>query len=621
MWRWPLTLWRFLLAELLRTLLIATAVVVVVASFAVSVRWLANGTLGPLEALKLMALAAVPMLQYALPFAGGFAATLAYHRMSQDNELTACYAGGVSHRRVLVPAGALGVVLGAGLFVMADQVMPRFLRQMQELITDDATRLLQAAIGRGQALERGNQLLYADKLVERQPQPGSGAYRHFLLQGVVAVELDSQRNVKRELAAPLAEVWLFHDTVSAWEGATEGADAGGADAGGGRFAGVGGTLGGREQVTRVFMRLKDPLAGRGETAVGTADSTEVRMTLPSAFRDDPKYLSWAELASAKARPEKLNLVANPKRRLAMLVAQRELARQMSEDLRQRGVTRLVDGQGREVRIGGSGIEPTPGVRGQAIVGRTGAAGTGGGGIEVQVFASGTGGGGVGSLLRTHRAERAFVTPTAGGGDGTTSLTLVLENVTTVGATGGAGAGAGAGAGDDDVIAGSLSELMLPGLRQIGPAGGRDPAQELATMGVDGLLDRATGLSATQSTGSSVPEAGGVRDPLAGASANLRGSIDDLRNEITSKQHERLAASLACLVMIVLGAVMGMKLASAPPLVVYLWSFLPAIGALVSIAAGQSMTHDHGVIGLPVMYGGVVALGVFTFAQYRRVAKH
>ncbi|MCU0688940.1 MAG: LptF/LptG family permease, partial [Phycisphaerales bacterium] len=384
-----MTLWRFLLAELLRTLLIATAVVVVVASFAVSVRWLANGTLGPLEALKLMALAAVPMLQYALPFAGGFAATLAYHRMSQDNELTACYAGGVSHRRVLVPAGVLGVVLGAGLFVMADQVMPRFLRQMQELITDDATRLLQAAIGRGQALERGNQLLYADKLVERQPQPGSGAYRHFLLQGVVAVELDSQRNVKRELAAPLAEVWLFHDTVSAWDGQAEATGERRDDAGGARFAGAGASaMGGREQVTRVFMRLKDPLAGRGETAVGTADSTEVRMTLPSAFRDDPKYLSWAELASAKARPEKLNLVANPKRRLAMLVAQRDLARQMSEDLRQRGVTRLIDGQGREVRIAGSGIEPTPGVRGQAIAGRVGGAGAAGGGIEVQVFASG-----------------------------------------------------------------------------------------------------------------------------------------------------------------------------------------------------------------------------------------
>ena len=56
-----------------------------------------------------MGLAMVPMLQYVLPFAAGFGATLAYHRQTSENELTAAKASGVSHRALLMPALELAV--------------------------------------------------------------------------------------------------------------------------------------------------------------------------------------------------------------------------------------------------------------------------------------------------------------------------------------------------------------------------------------------------------------------------------------------------------------------------------------------------------------------------------
>jgi hypothetical protein len=34
-----------------------------------------------------------------------------------------------------------------------------------------------------------------------------------------------------------------------------------------------------------------------------------------------------------------------------------------------------------------------------------------------------------------------------------------------------------------------------------------------------------------------------------------------------------------------------------------------------------MTHNLGVPGLLLLWGGVAALGVFTFGQYRRLTKH
>ncbi|MCA9294789.1 MAG: LptF/LptG family permease, partial [Phycisphaerales bacterium] len=82
----PLILWRHLAFELARILCLATAALVVIISFAATIKPLADGEIGLLDAFKLMGLMVVPMLQFALPFAAGLAATLTYHRFAADNE-------------------------------------------------------------------------------------------------------------------------------------------------------------------------------------------------------------------------------------------------------------------------------------------------------------------------------------------------------------------------------------------------------------------------------------------------------------------------------------------------------------------------------------------------------
>src|SRR6185295_10462720 len=93
--RLPWTIWKHTTLEMWKLLLLTAAVLVTVISFAATVRLTAEGRLGPLDTIKYMFLAMPPMLQYALPFASGFGATLAYHRMSQDNELTAAAGSGI----------------------------------------------------------------------------------------------------------------------------------------------------------------------------------------------------------------------------------------------------------------------------------------------------------------------------------------------------------------------------------------------------------------------------------------------------------------------------------------------------------------------------------------------
>ncbi|MBY0307255.1 MAG: LptF/LptG family permease, partial [Phycisphaerales bacterium] len=452
----PVTIWRFLTGQLLKLLLLTASILVVVLSFVASVRMFANGTLGVVETLILAGWLAVPMLQYALPFAAGFASTLVYHRMSQDNELTASYAGGISHKTLLLPTALLGMTMGAAMFVMADQVMPRFLRSAQEMVTADPGRLLAGRLGKGQSLELdgGRRLLYADSVSEVEVRPGEAAFKHIVLRGVVALELGPKGEIERELSSRLADVWLYHSGTS--PAVTAAAMASPAE----RWAGQ------AEGGTTAVMELRDPIGGKTDYALGTVDQTVIAYKLPSTFRDKPKYLSWAELDRAWEHPQRVTVVEEQRRSLAEALAERAVIDSLRDELRRVGRLTLIDAANRPVTVRAGGIERTPNEKGTgfALVPPTGSKA-----VEVTVVE--TGGSeatGAGTRMRTHRAGRAAIgqlsaTSGGGGASGTgTSLTIAMEEVATT---------AGGSPGENDTP-GVLSALSIQGLRPgIDPLGG------------------------------------------------------------------------------------------------------------------------------------------------------
>jgi hypothetical protein len=68
----PWTLWRHVAWELLRMFVVTTSVIVTVIAFGAAAKPLADNTIGADTILKYVALAMVPMLQFAMPFAAGF---------------------------------------------------------------------------------------------------------------------------------------------------------------------------------------------------------------------------------------------------------------------------------------------------------------------------------------------------------------------------------------------------------------------------------------------------------------------------------------------------------------------------------------------------------------------
>ena len=67
--------------------------------------------------------------------------------------------------------------------------------------------------------------------------------------------------------------------------------------------------------------------------------------------------------------------------------------------------------------------------------------------------------------------------------------------------------------------------------------------------------------------------------------------------------------------------MALRLRQALPLMVYAWSFFPALGTIIFISMGQQTTHRQGWIGVPVLWFGVFGLGAFAVWMFMKLRRH
>lgn len=564
----PWTIWRYTFFELLRLVLLSTAVLVTVIAFAAAVKPLAEGELDPIDTVKFMLFAIPPMLAYALPFAAGFGTTLAYHRMAQDNEVIAAHSGGVSHRSLLVPALVSGILLAGCLAMLNEQVIPRFLQQMERMVTRDLAQILIRKIERGESATLENTTIYADRVRRVEPEPGSPVLDMLLLESAAVIEVNDKGEIDADAVADSVWVLIYP----------------------GHLEGFG----------------SDSLAGKVvfENAVGVNKGQRIEVEraasdpfrIPDAFEDDPKFLTFGELASLRENPEQMNFIETRRIALARRLAARDTVRQIAIDLESQGYAMLVGPAGGDVAIRAAGIE---------------AAGAGlkllpsGGSVEVEWRRPPNAAGD--RAIRFFRARSAV---------------LELDFAPAPSASPLSNQPVGP--------QGVRLDLLLTGVET--RAAGSDLWSERPEDRLDDLTLRSDPmvvyhpLSAAAVAGeaeaaieANPPNPGYGIVPLR---EDLVFRLDKLAREITSKQHERWAMAASCLVMVLTGAVMALKLKDAVPLVVYLWSFFPALATVILISSGQQHAHGENIItGLPILWSGVVALAIYAAVNLAILSRH
>jgi len=296
--------------EIWRLAALTVAILTSIVAFAAGVRPLANGQLEPADALRFMGLALIPMLQFTAPFAAGFAATLAYHRLTTDNEDAALSSAGISRRALLGPATVTGLAIGLLVAALAQFAIPLMLRAMQELVTRDAARVLIGAVERGSAAQFGGFVIHADRAIRGQADPARGVTDRLFLFGVVAYDEAPDGSIRADVAAERAEVLLTRERRE-----SDG-----------------------EPVTVVRMLLEGAVGRRRGEALGEVGAVTIGpWIVPNAFRDSPRLYTFFGLRALKTKPE-----MHP----AVDILRRSLARELARDQAERFITSALDGEGR-----------------------------------------------------------------------------------------------------------------------------------------------------------------------------------------------------------------------------------------------------------------------------------
>lgn len=548
--RLPVTIWTFTTLELWKLLGITTLVLVSVIAFAMTIKPLADGELSALDAIRFMLLATVPMLAYALPFGAGFAATLVFHRMAQDNELSASHAGGVSHARLLAPAGATGLVLAVVVGVLSDQAIPRFLRTMEQLITEDVARLMVSRLDAGETVEFGGNLIAADAVQRIDPSSmrnAGGAEDVIALSRAAFGRLGEGRTLDAGGTAEQAFIVIYRD--------------GEAERGAGS----------------IVRLVASNYNSWGDTFLAeSTDQLVYDFAVPGAFRDDPKFWSFAELRELRRDPRRIAIVGHWHRMLALRAASVEALAEIDRALRATGAFELTTTSDEVLTLRAGGLGKLEGLSRPILAPQ-------GGQVVVERRRSD------GSVVRSS-AERGVID--AQQLDEIAASRVVAKIALEEVATGEGGEG----------VAGRRRSQQIPGVTFPG-----DQSASLAALTFDELLAR-TRFGEK-----------GVAPRVADAQQNAVKREKRLQREITSRSHQRLAMSAACLVMVLVGAVVAMRLREALPLTVYLWAFFPALGVVLTISMSEQLAQQSGLPGLALMWGSVAGLLAYAARIYRQVA--
>ncbi len=547
-------LYRYILRELLKLLALTSGVLVLVISFVAAIKPMADGLLGPVTLLKFVCYTIPTMLGFVLPFAGAFSSTLVFIRMATDNEITACATSGMSYRKILLPVLMLGLALTMGLFYLSNFVVPKYYRLADRTIQRDLVTLLVSQLN--------------------QNKPFVFPNTNFMVYADRAVIVDPSR-LERSDPEPEKVVDLHGVAVGQLDDK-------------GRL---------RSDITAeralvflyrhdetnrswVMIRLENAMyydVLRGELSmVGSTDIGPVR--LPSPFHDDPKFLSLSELKTLGRSPERYDQVGEAAQRLARLLAVEKLKVAMLKTLQPEHAEGVLELSG--IQRGDRFFIRSP----NAIAGAQRITLTAGESQPVQIEYD-TGG----QVIRRYEAQKAHIQVDQSEFSIEPSIIIQLYDTKVY----------------DTRSLGRYSEHPVLNLqRAVWP--------EPVLPGDAGQL-RAESLRVQTSE----PPYSGI-PKITAARASLASEIIHLGNKIMSQLNQRAANAVACLLLLLLGAVLSIQLKGQMTLVVYFWSFLLAIVSIIVIYTGGNMASSAECslpTGLVILWTGnlfliVVLTGLF-----------
>lgn len=549
---------RHILADLLRIMLLTASILVTVIAFGAAIRPIMQNLFGPEDLLQFVLLAAVPMLQFALPFAGAFAGTIVYARLSAENEVLAMSAAGMSYRKVLLPAALLGCLLFVVMALLVDVGVPRLWTAMDRFKTKDPTRLFLSAVERGEALAvpGTNTQLYADeaKVLDVPKGPGFPVTR-LGLAGVAAVELGADGRPLTEFTAEFATVDVYRENDSAY--------------------------------IKLLFRNATAFRDGEEALVYVPQAEPEAIDLGRGIRLKPKHLDLSGLLALWNDVDGYHSVADARARTERALDTRDRWSAIEAARSESGTLRLKDAGGRRsyeirnARLEGTALRPRAGDTLELVE------------LERAV-----------ATRRASVAEATIITDDRVR-DGPVRFELQARADTVADLRGFGGGG--------------RWPARIVGLEPAG-FGARDRSEEPVEALVREA--KALAEDTKSAPASSASPAAAAAGEAAKAARALIEEARLVRADIVARIVQRINQALAAPLMVILGAVLAVRLRGANPLQIYLLAFIPAIGDILLISGGEQMLKEATTVtGMIVASGGNLALAGMIAVAYRQVSRN
>ena len=308
-----------------------------------------------------------------------------------------------------------------------------------------------------------------------------------------------------------------------------------------------------------------------------------QILLPSPFKDDPRFLSWPQMRQLGDDPELYDLVRDHKQQLAESIATEVMLGQISK-----AITDAPPGGDGVVLFGMHGREKYE-ITAPAVSRSD---------SELHLLASGAvpirvvyrqGG----RITRRIEAQKGklWIEPGEPQPEPWVRVELAEAQVYDLGA---------------DNQGAEHSTVLLPRGRRLGAV-----LEPLMHMKSGELL---------QAVHTRYPNVKTIMDKAG----QLRFQIVYLFRQVVAQLNERAALAVACLLMIVLGALLSMKLGGGMPLVIYFWSFMSAIVVVIVTHSGENIASHPGMsrtFGLSVVWLGDLLLLMAVGGTYWRLARN
>ncbi len=191
------TLHTYLAKDLFKTMVLALAAFTLVMTVFAIIEPLRKRGLGAQQAILLFGYMLPVMVSLTMPIAALFAATMVYGRLSQDNELLACRASGVSTTALLRPVLLLGVIVTASTLYLSNSIAPSLWERM-DIVKADLRGIMYQQLKSQMYVKMGTVIVHADAVAPERDT----------LYGVVIAQTENPKNVS--IVAMQSAQMVFH---------------------------------------------------------------------------------------------------------------------------------------------------------------------------------------------------------------------------------------------------------------------------------------------------------------------------------------------------------------------------------------------------------------------------